>query len=221
MTASITADPDVAGHSTVGHSSADHSMADHSMAEHSMAEHSIAELLVGIGDRDESSWSEIIHRFEPMLLARARRYQLQQSDVLDVVQTTWLRLAENWHRVENPDRLGGWLATTLHRECLRILRARRAIASDDGLVERATDPTTGPEQRLVAAETAAAVRRLVEGLHARHRELLDALFDGDDRPYADLSARMAIPIGSIGPTRARCLRRLRVQIEAQGLAPHD
>jgi RNA polymerase sigma factor (sigma-70 family) len=196
MTASITDDPDV-------------------------TDRSVADLLAGIGDRDPAAWAEIVRRFEPMLLARARRYQLQHSDVLDVVQTTWLRLAENWHRVENPERLGGWLATTLHRECLRILRARRTIAPDDGLAERATDPTTGPEQRLVAAETAAAVRRLVDGLHSRHRELLDALFDGDDRPYADLSARMAIPIGSIGPTRARCLRRLRVQIEAQGLAPHD
>jgi RNA polymerase sigma factor (sigma-70 family) len=196
MTASLTADPDV-------------------------VDRSIAELLAGIGDRDPASWSEIVRRFEPMLLGRARRYQLQQSDVLDAVQTTWLRLAENWHRVENPERLGGWLATTLHRECLRILRARRSIAPDDGLVERATDPNTGPEQRLVAAETVAAVRRLIDGLHARHRELLDALFDGDDRPYADLSRRMSIPIGSIGPTRARCLRRLRVQIEAQGLAPHD
>lgn len=201
MTASLTTDPDVADRST--------------------ADRSIAELLAGIGVRDEASWSEIVHRFEPMLIARARRYQLQQSDVLDVVQTTWLRLAENWHRVENPERLGGWLATTLGRECLRILRARKSIAPDDGLVERATDPTTDPEHRLVAAETLAAVRRLVDGLNARHRELLDALFDGDDRPYADLSRRMAIPIGSIGPTRARCLHRLKVQIEAQGLAPHD
>jgi RNA polymerase sigma factor (sigma-70 family) len=179
----------------------------------------VADLLPGIGARDPAAWAEIVRRYQGFVHARARRYHLQESDILDAVQTTWLRLAEHWDTVDHPDRLGGWLATVVHRECLRILRTRRAVSFDDELAEWVLDPQAGPEQRIVDAEIAVAVRRLVASLHERQRALLDALFHGEPRPYAELSRRMDMPVGSIGPTRARSLNRLRVLIEREGLAP--
>jgi DNA-directed RNA polymerase specialized sigma24 family protein len=79
-----------------------------------------------------------------MVFGKARAFALQEADALDAVQMTWLRLAENIHRIQHPERLGGWLATTAARECLRILhQAQRTPLPTDALVDHLTDPTLG------------------------------------------------------------------------------
>jgi RNA polymerase sigma factor (sigma-70 family) len=179
----------------------------------------VADLLAGIGANDPQAWAEIIRRYRPLVVSRARRYHLQEADLLDAVQTTWLRLAEHWHSIESPERLAGWLSTTVCREALRLISTGRRLVCVDAVDERLLDAQPGPEQRVVDAETVTIVRDLVDGLPARRRDLLDALFGPDPQPYAELSRHIGIPIGSIGPTRARALSRLRPMAEAIGLDP--
>ncbi|MGB6162447.1 MAG: sigma-70 family RNA polymerase sigma factor, partial [Pseudonocardiaceae bacterium] len=84
----------------------------------SYATPSVADLLLGISDRDPAAWEEIVRRYGKFVSVTVRSFRLQDADALDAVQMTWLRLAENAHRVQLPERLGGWLATTARRECL-------------------------------------------------------------------------------------------------------
>lgn len=179
----------------------------------------VAELLEGVVRRDPSAWAEIMRRYGRLVLARARSFRLQEADVADAVQITWLRLAESCHTVRYPERLGGWLVTTVSRECLLILRRGRKVVHDADVVENQTDPAAGPEQRAVDAETAGILRSVVAELPARRRSLLEAFIEDDPPPYAELSSRIGMPIGSIGPTRARSLRQLRILLEERGLAP--
>ena len=179
----------------------------------------VADLLAGIGENDPRAWTEIVRRYQPLLVSRARRYHLQESDLLDAVQTTWLRLAEHWRSIDSPERLAGWLSTTICREAMRLIRNGRRMVCVEAVGDGIVDMYAGPEQRVVDAETVTIVRELIDGLPARRRDLLDALFGPDPQPYAELSRRIGIPIGSIGPTRARALRQLRPLAEAIGLDP--
>lgn len=82
----------------------------------------VAEVLLGISKGNPAAWDEVLLRYSKVVSATVRSFGLQESDTLDAIQTTWLRLAENVDQVQYPERLGGWLATTARRECLRILR---------------------------------------------------------------------------------------------------
>ena len=180
----------------------------------------IAELLLGAGDGDPVAWEEILRRYSRVVFARVRTFRLQEADALDAVQMTWLRLAENSHRIQHPECLSGWLATTASRECLSILRrAKRTPTPIEAVVDNVVDPAVGPEQRVIDAETAQALRKLVAELPPRRRALLRALFTDHPRPYAELAASTGIPVGSIGPTRARALFQLRQMLDDHHLAP--
>lgn len=178
---------------------------------------SVAELLAGVGRGDQSAWAEVVRRYGRLVHARACCFRMQEADVLDAVQMTWLRLAESCRTIQHPQRLGGWLATTVSRECLRILNRTGQVVH--AVAEDHADPAPGPDQRAVDAETALMVRRVVAELPPRRRDLLVALFEDDPSSYAELSASMGMAIGSIGPTRARILRQLRGRLAERGLAP--
>jgi RNA polymerase sigma factor (sigma-70 family) len=142
-----------------------------------------------------------------------RSYRLQDDDALDAVQMTWLRLTEHAHRVQFPERLGAWLVTTARRECLHILRDRAKLGAGsikfETVVETVADLSAGPEQRLIDADTAQILRDLLAELPPRGRIILRALFTDNPRPYAEIAHVTGIPIGSIGPIRARALAQLR------------
>ncbi|HVE95697.1 MAG TPA: sigma-70 family RNA polymerase sigma factor, partial [Pseudonocardiaceae bacterium] len=139
---------------------------------------------------------------------------LQDADTLDAVQTTWLRLAENAHRIRHPQRLGAWLATTARRECLRILRHITSISrSSPTLQEPATDLSTGPEHITIEADTTQWLWQHVDKLPLRRRTLLRALFTDDPPPYAEIATITGIPPGGIGPTRNRALQQLRENLD--------
>src|SRR3954465_8647103 len=115
---------------------------------------SATELLQRIGDRDPTAWDEILHRYGKLVSATVRSFRLQEADASDAVQMTWLRLAENAHRVRFPERLGGWLATTARHECLYILRqTRMATELLDLKSEIIPESSSGPEKHVVDADT--------------------------------------------------------------------
>ena len=179
-----------------------------------------AELLRRAGKGDPRAWQEILRRYNGMVFGKARVFGLQEADARDAVQMTWLRLAENIHQIQHPERLGGWLATTAARECLRILhQAQRTPLPTDALVDHLTDPTPGPEQRVIDAETAQTLRVLVAELPPRRRKLLQELFTDHPPTYAELSHATGIPLGSIGPTRNRALHQLRQLLQDHQLTP--
>ena len=178
------------------------------------ARHTVADLLQRIGDKDPTAWDEILRLYGKLVCATVRSFQLQEADTMDAVQMTWLRLAENAHRVKFPERLGGWLATTARRECLHILR-RTKLALDliEVKPETVAESSVGPEQHSVDADTARWLWGLVDELSPRRRILLQALFTDQPRPYADVARVIGMPSGGIGPTRARALRQLRGKLD--------
>ena len=187
---------------------------------------SLADLVRWAGDGDRAAWNEIVDRYAGIVWAIARRHRLSAADAADVSQTTWLRLVEHLDRIENPERIGAWLATTARHESLRVLRlaGRQIPALDDDFVELAD---AGAETRVDAAlltdERDRELRELVAALPARDQLLLQLLSHDAQPSYAEIGAALGMPTGSIGPTRARCLERLRRVAATRGinLAPAD
>ncbi len=179
---------------------------------------SVASLLLRIREGDAAAWDEIFRRYGKLVSSTVRSFRLQEADALDAVQMTWLRLAENAHRVQFPERLGGWLATTARRECLHILRQVKPVP---GLVDitpdTVADTSVGPEQHVIEADTAQTLRKLVAELSPRRRTLVQMLFTDHPCSYAELAQTAGIPAGGIGPTRARALRQLRDKLHEHEL----
>jgi len=161
---------------------------------------------------DPVAWEQIVRRYEPAVAAMVSSYRLQEADARDATQRTWLRMLECHQQIREPEALGGWLKTTARRECLRILDEQRR---HDPLPEGAEFSDTGVdvERAVVDHDQARHLRRLLATLPARSFALLSSLFQDDPPGYAQLSADTGIPVGSIGPTRARALRRLRRMVE--------
>jgi RNA polymerase sigma factor (sigma-70 family) len=169
-----------------------------------------AELLRRAAKGNPAAWEEIIRRYSGLIAAKIRTFRLQDADSLDAMQMTWLRLAENIHRIQHPERLGGWLATTASRECMHILRqGKRTQTLTDAMVGSLADPTASPEQHVINAHTAHTLHMLIAELPPRRRQLLQALFSDEPPLYTELSRTTGIPPGSIGPTRNRVLHQLR------------
>jgi RNA polymerase sigma factor (sigma-70 family) len=182
------------------------------------ADRTTAELLDDADLGDRRAWEELVRRFTHVVDRAVRAYRLQHADAGDATQRTWLRLLENHQQLRRPDALAGWLATTAGRECLRILRARHRtanLAEADELI----DPAGDPEQVVIDAVTVDELREHIALLPPRARTLMDALFGDGPLGYAEIARRTGIPIGSIGPTRARALGQLRALIGEPSLGP--
>ena len=171
---------------------------------------SVVTLVSRVGEGDQDAWNELIERYAPLVWSICGRCQLSREDVDDVAQSVWLRLMENIGSLREPAALPGWLATTTRREALRILEAahRRDL---DGLEDEEPPGLSGPtiEQELIVAERNAALRAAFAELQRGCHELLSMLISDPPRSYAEISAALGVPVGSIGPTRARCLDQLR------------
>ena len=180
----------------------------------------VADLLLRVGDGDPVAWEEIVRRYGAVVSATVRSFRLQDADALDATQTTWLRLAEHAHQIQHPERLGGWLVTTARRICLRILSdAKRPLDVFDPVVETVADPFAGPEQRIIDADSMRKLWNFVSELPPRRRTLLSALFTDYPCPYTEVARLAGIPVGGVGPTRARALTQLRARLEQHGLGP--
>jgi RNA polymerase sigma factor (sigma-70 family) len=160
---------------------------------------------------ESAAWDALVDQYSSLLWSIARGFRLSTADSADAIQTTWLRLVENLDRIEDPERLPGWLATTVRRECLRVLRQSKreqVSASDDGLPE-IVDPAEPLDAHLLREERDAELWRTFEQLGDRCRTLLRVLMATPPPSYAEVSAALDMPVGSIGPTRQRCLDHLR------------
>jgi RNA polymerase sigma factor (sigma-70 family) len=178
----------------------------------------VTDLLARASDGDPAAWDEVMRRYDKIVSTTVRSFRMQDADALDAVQTTWLRLTENAHRVLWPERLSGWLITTARHECLRIRRQAK-LTPDliETVADTIADPSVGPEQQAIEADAARTLWRLVEELSPRQRTLLQALFIDHPRPYAEVARTAGIPPGAIGPTRARALQQLRDRLNEHGL----
>jgi RNA polymerase sigma factor (sigma-70 family) len=161
---------------------------------------------------DQRAWERLVELYGRLVWAMTREFRLDESDAADVVQTTWMRLLEHIDRLNHPERVGSWLAATARNECLRGLAGRKRIVLVEDDVTLMTDLVGGPavDERLLADERAQAVRRALSHLPGRWQRLLQLLMADPPVSYAEISDQLGIPIGSIGPTRGRCLDTLRV-----------
>lgn len=166
---------------------------------------------------ESEAWDGLIERFGGMVLSVARGQGLNSSDAADVSQTVWLRLVEHLGRIENPDRVAGWLAVTTQRESRRVRRnAQRSVPVADDSAFEPRWPAAGPDAAILASERDRRVAAACAQLTPRCRQMLAMLFDEDPPKYKELSALLDMPAGSIGPTRMRCLDCLRRLYEKAG-----
>jgi len=180
----------------------------------------VATLVELAGSGCSKAWAELVNRFGGMIAATGRRYRLSPSDIAELQQTTWLRLVENLHRIEQPERVGGWLATTARRESLHLLRRSSKYRSgvDQILANMPDKHLPDPDARPIAKEREVVLRAAWDQLKPRCRELLSLLIADDPLGYKDLSKLLQMPVGSIGPTRGRCLEHLRRLVTEQDIS---
>jgi len=169
---------------------------------------------------DQHAWDAIVERFLPLVCALVRRHRLSEADGDDVCQTVWLRLVEHLDDLREPAALPGWISTTTRNECLRLIAARKRMTPVDPMdsptLEGVSADVSGAD--LIAVEERHALREGLAELPAGRRDLLMMLLADPPIPYADISERLGIPVGSIGPTRARALDQLRNTNAVRALA---
>jgi RNA polymerase sigma factor (sigma-70 family) len=176
----------------------------------------IASLVRRAADGDKWAWERLVDQYARLIWAMTRDFKLIESDAADVAQATWLRLLEHIDRLDHPARVGAWLTTTARHECLRSLAARKRIVlmHDDSVLAEGAAPGPALDERLLADERAQAVREALSHLPWRWQRMLQLLMSDPPASYQEISDELGLPIGSIGPTRGRCLERLRVLLEA-------
>lgn len=181
----------------------------------------LTDLVNAAREGDEASWAELVARYEPLIASITRRYRISAIDSVDVSQTVWLMLVSHLGRLRNPGALPGWIATTASRACLDVIaRLHRTITMDPSVIANRTGGRradsflgTQPERGEIDAalqreEHGRAIRDGLAELSATQRELLRLLMVRPRLPYTQISQRLGVPVGSIGPTRARSLQKL-------------
>ncbi|MFF3935580.1 RNA polymerase sigma factor [Streptomyces phaeofaciens] len=175
-------------------------------------------------DGDTAAWKALVEGLSPLVWSVVRSHRLSDADGSEVYQTVWFRFAQHLGRIREPDKAGSWLAITARNECLKVIKSlRRLTPTDDPqLLDRASEDRT-PEESVLDSEEAAAQSERVrflwqefEALGDRCRQLLRVLIASPPPSYQEVSAALGIAVGSIGPMRQRCLRRLRARLDARG-----
>ena len=165
---------------------------------------------------DLYAWNRLVDQYSRLIWSITTGFKLGESDAADVVQTTWMRLIEHIDRIEQPARVGSWLASTARNECLRHVSARKRIVlvQEDGDFDTADQHGPEVDEALLADERAQDVRQAMSHLPQQWQRLMEMLMADPPVSYAEISDQLGVPIGSIGPTRGRCLAKLRVLLEA-------
>lgn len=173
---------------------------------------SLAGIVRAAADGHRGAWNELVRRYSSLITAIARRYRLDAASVDDVGQVVWTRCYTSLTALRNPAAMPGWLKTMAHREALRLATAQsRFTATDPADLERmhAGAAVEDPSWRVLRSEANQVVRDGLAELTPDQRRLLIVLHSGTGVPYQELSRTLGMPTGSIGPTRARCLAKLR------------
>ncbi len=171
----------------------------------------VAELVSAAQAGDAEAWNDLVRQLLPLVRGVINRVRLSPADAADVNQTVWLRLVEHLDELREPRALPGWLATTARREALRIIEMKKRttpVDPQDSGIERIEAPGE-IDDLVLKAERAQAVRDGLAELPAQRRRLLELLVAEPPLSYEEISQTLSIPIGSIGPTRARALAQLR------------
>jgi RNA polymerase sigma factor (sigma-70 family) len=180
----------------------------------------VSDLVRNAAAGDGSAWNQLVDRFASMVWAVARSFRLNAADASDVSQTTWLRLVQHLDRIEHPERVGAWLAITARREALRVARqsARQMPVGDDIWIDLTAADDVSHDHALIADARARELWGLVTQLPTRCQLILRLLTADPPLSYRDLSQALDMPVGSIGPTRARCLDQLRKIAAGAGIS---
>lgn len=174
------------------------------------------ELLLSCRRGDESSWQALVDRYQRLIYAIPRRAGLNEDQAGEVFQEVFVTLFEKMNEINEPDRLHAWLVTTARRKTWRLLSKERSSQStktgdgDEGDEALAVvDKSPLPDETLMRLEEQHRIRTAVAELDPRCRQLLTMLYyHAEPPPYSEIAAALGTPEGSIGPTRARCLKKL-------------
>ena len=174
---------------------------------------------------DATAWAALVKKYQRLVYAVVTRIGFDQHGAADVFQTVFARLVEHLHKLQQPDRLQAWIVTTAKREAVRarhvgqrtVSLTRDEDSEGDGLEDTLADDSPLAEEALSDLQQLHRLRLGLDRLDGRCRDLLTLLFaDDEDRPgYDEVARRLAMPIGSIGPTRSRCLAKLRQLVDGQ------
>lgn len=187
---------------------------DRATREQTWSDVELSTTVVAAANGDPQAWEGLVRRFSNMIMACARSCRLNDADVAEVHQVTWLRLVEHIGRIEHPERVGSWLMTTAKRESVRVARGRNRLTLDhDALVQWPDDDAKPPDAGPIAEEQYELLREAYAQLPAHCQRLMGILAVGDPPSYKEISRMLSMPIGSIGPTRGRCLEHLRRILE--------
>jgi len=183
--------------------------------------HSDSELITACVNGEAWAWNALVDRYKRLIYSIALRANLGQEDAADVFQTVFTLLLENLHNIRDPQALGAWLITTAKRQSWRMLRKRqREVSDSEDSAELAAAEwleDTHPDESRWADQ--ALVRDALEHLDGRCKKLLWLLYyDRSEPSYEEISQRIRMPLGSIGPTRARCLQKLRKILQTMGMS---
>lgn len=180
--------------------------------------HTDPELVAMCLKGDAQAWEALITRYRRLVYSVPVRFGFTSADAADVFQGVCLKLLEHLHEVKDETKISAWLVTTTTRQCLhlRSLKYRESGTEDD--FDEQPDPGDNLEEMRILTEQQQAVREAVEQLATRCRALIEVLyFDTRQLSYEEISAEMRIPVASIGPTRARCLDKLRTILRRHGI----
>lgn len=168
----------------------------------------VGQLLRRVVDGDQRAWDDLVGHFGGLVWSVARGYRLGALTD-DVVQTVWLRLAENCERIREPDRLAGWLATTTRNEALRVAKKQQKSYSMGDIPEQADASVSMLDELAADSDTLAHVLEAFSQLNDKDKELLRLLCTVPPLDYASIAETLGRSIGSIGPSRDRALKKLR------------
>lgn len=175
------------------------------------------ELFLRARDGDSNAWHELVERLQGRVWAVARAHRLSQADAQDVCQVTWYRLVTHLKTIREPERVGAWLASTARHESLRLLkRSGKQVPTGDAFEFEGPDRfAPSPDARLLATERQRAVWDAVATLPDHCQRLLRLLMTDPPFTYDEITELLGRPQGSIGPTRRRCLEKLREQLSGE------
>ncbi len=170
----------------------------------------LVDLVAAAATGDQRAWDRLVERFIPLVRSISRSFRLSPSENEDISQAVWLRLVEQLTRIRDPQCLPGWISTTTRNECLSLVRMQKRTYSHGEIGDwEALAVDVDPTESLFREQRAQALREGLAELPDRQRDLLIMLLADPPVSYDEISRRLDIPKGSIGPTRARALQRLR------------